>query len=439
MKLYTEDQLTRTWHQTAITYPALDSAVKDKIDAPVNEEEVKNAVFNIHPWKAPGPDGFPAGFYQKSWDIVSSNVYRFVDNVWKNPSSIADVNQTDICLIPKVVKPEYIHQFRPISLCNTNYKIVTKVIVERLKECIATLISPFQTGFVPGRNIHDNIVVAKEMAHSMHQMKGRKGAFAIKVDLAKAYDKLSWEFIWRVLMEIGLPETLVNIVMHAITSVMTNVKWNGARSEYFKPQRGIRQGDPISPYLFVLCMDKLSHLIVQAVDEGKWKGIKAGRNGPTVSHLMFADDLLLFGEANENQMRCVIETLQQFCDMSGQQVSHEKTSILFSRNVERGTRNNLLRISGFKETTEFGNYLGVPLTGRATKRSDFQYILDQVTAKLSTWKAKQLSFAGRVTLAKSVKEAVPIYPMMSTKIPKSCLEDIQKMQRQFIWGDTDQH
>jgi hypothetical protein len=313
------------------------------------------------------------------------------------------------------------------------------VIVERLKECIATLISPFQTGFVPGRNIHDNIVVAKEMAHSMHQMKGRKGAFAIKVDLAKAYDKLSWEFIWRVLMEIGLPETLVNIVMHAVTSVMTNVKWNGARSEYFKPQRGIRQGDPISPYLFVLCMDKLSHLIVQAVDEGKWKGIKAGRNGPTVSHLMFADDLLLFGEANENQMRCVIETLQQFCDMSGQQVSHEKTSILFSRNVERGTRNNLLRISGFKETTEFGNYLGVPLTGRATKRSDFQYILDQVTAKLSTWKAKQLSFAGRVTLAKSVIEAVPIYPMMSTKIPKSCLEDIQKMQRQFIWGDTDQH
>jgi hypothetical protein len=439
MKLFTEDQLTRTWHQTAITYPAIDLAVKDKIDAPVKEEEVKNAVFNMHPWKAPGPDGFPAGFYQKSWDIVSSNVYRFVDNVWKNPSSIADVNQTDICLIPKVVKPEYIHQFRPISLCNTNYKIVTKVIVERLKECIATLISPFQTGFVPGRNIHDNIVVAKEMAHSMHQMKGRKGAFAIKVDLAKAYDKLSWEFIWRVLMEIGLPETLVNIVMHAVTSVMTNVKWNGARSEYFKPQRGIRQGDPISPYLFVLCMDKLSHLIVQAVDEGKWKGIKAGRNGPTVSHLMFADDLLLFGEANENQMRCVIETLQQFCDMSGQQVSHEKTSILFSRNVERGTRNNLLRISGFKETTEFGNYLGVPLTGRATKRSDFQYILDQVTAKLSTWKAKQLSFAGRVTLAKSVKEAVPIYPMMSTKIPKSCLEDIQKMQRQFIWGDTDQH
>ncbi|MCH86827.1 RNA-directed DNA polymerase (Reverse transcriptase) [Trifolium medium] len=185
-------------------------------------------------------------------------------------------------------------------------------------------------------------------------------------------------------------------------------------------------------------MDKLSHLILHAVEEGKWNGIKAGRNGPVVSHLMFADDLLLFGEANEKQMHCVIDTLNQFCGMSGQEVSRDKTSILFSRNVERSMRSRLLHISSYKETNRFGNYLGVPLTGGAPKRSDFQYILDQVSSKLSAWKANTLSFAGRVTLAKSVIEAVPIYPMMSSKIPKSCLDDIQRMQRQFIWGDTDQ-
>jgi hypothetical protein len=184
-------------------------------------------------------------------------------------------------------------------------------------------------------------------------------------------------------------------------------------------------------------MDKLSHIILQAVEEGKWKGIKVGKNGPMISHLMFADDLLLFGEATEEQMECVIDSLNNFCSMSGQEVSQDKTSVIFSRNVTRGLKTKLLTISGFREASSFGKYPGVPLHGRAPRKADFQYLLDQVSAKLSMWKATHLSFAGRVTLAKSVIEAVPIYPMMFTPIPKACLEQIQKMQRNFIWGDTE--
>ncbi|WJX55356.1 Protein DETOXIFICATION 41 [Trifolium repens] len=391
----------------------------------------------MNPWKAPGPDGFQAGFYQQSWDIVGPSVCDFVQKVWRMPSTIAMVNQTDICLIPKVDHPELVTQFRPISLCNTIYKIVSKVIVARLKNYIPKLVSPFQTGFVPGRNIHENIVVTKEMVHSMHMAKGRKGFFAIKVDLSKAYDKLSWEFVWRVLTEANFPDNIINIIMHSVTSVETNVKWHGARAEYFRPQRGIRQGDPISPYLFVLCMDKLSHLICHAVDEGDWRTLRACRNGHLVSHLMFADDLLLFGEATEKQVQCTIRILNAFCNMSGQEVSREKTSILFSKNVDRNTRVKLVQMSGFRESNQLGKYLGVPLKGRAPRREDFQYVIDQVSAKLTNWKAQHLSFAGRVTLAKSVIEAIPIYPMMTNKIPKSCLEEIQKLQRNFIWGDRD--
>jgi ribonuclease HI len=154
-----------------------------------------------------------------------------------------------------------------------------------------------------------------------------------------------------------------------------------------------------------------------------------------VSHLMFADDLLLFGEASEKQMQCVMDTLNKFCSLSGQEVSQEKTSILFSKNVRRCMRDKLLHMSGFRETYDLGKYLGVPLNGRAPKRADYHYLIDQVQSKLSAWKAKQLSFAGRLTLAKSVLEAVPIYPMMTEKIPKSCLEDIHRIQRNFIWGE----
>ncbi|PNX92648.1 hypothetical protein L195_g015788 [Trifolium pratense] len=227
------------WIQTTITYPCLDENEIDALAAPITNDEVKNALFEMSPWKAPGPDGFPAGFYQKSWNIVGDTMCNFVRRVWDFPSEIGMVNKTDICLIPKVPHPEVVTQFRPISLCNTNYKIVSKVLVERLKTCIPLLISPYQTGFVPGRNIHENIVVAKEMIHTMNRMRGNKGVFAIKVDLSKAYDKLSWNFIWRVLNEIKLPDKMVNVVMHAITSVETNVKWNGARSDFFRPQRGI--------------------------------------------------------------------------------------------------------------------------------------------------------------------------------------------------------
>jgi len=119
------------------------------------------------------------------------------------------------------------------------HKEISKTVVERQKDTIPFIISPFQIGFVLGRNIHENIVVAQEMIHSMIKMKGRKGFFAIKVDLSKAYDKLSWEFIWRIFTELKLPNNIVNIIIHSVTSVETNVKWNGARTEYFRPQRGI--------------------------------------------------------------------------------------------------------------------------------------------------------------------------------------------------------
>lgn len=153
------------------------------------------------------------------------------------------------------------------------YKIVRKIIVERLKNVMPKLVSPFQSGFMSGRSIQKNIIVAREIVHCMKNLKGKKGFFAIKVDLSKAYDKISWDFIWRNLVEINLHMKIINIIMHGMTSVETNIKWNGSTSEYFCPNRGIRQGYHVSPYLFVLYLDKRSHLISQVVQDGNWRTI----------------------------------------------------------------------------------------------------------------------------------------------------------------------
>jgi len=249
------------WFQTTISYPPTDPTLLQGLSIPVTDKEIEVALFSMSPWKAPGPDGYPAGFFQKSWPMVKKGVCDYIKHLWANPHDVAQINKTDICLIPKFDKVEFVNQFRPISLCNVIYKILTKTIVNRLKPIIPNVISPYQTGFIPGRDIHENIIIAQEVVHSMKRMKGKNGFFMIKVDLSKAYDKLNWTFISNFLTELNIPTSLLNIIMNCIVFVESNVLWNGERTEFFHPGRGIRQGDPLSPYLFVFAIERSTLII----------------------------------------------------------------------------------------------------------------------------------------------------------------------------------
>lgn len=136
-------------------------------------------------------------------------------------------------------------------------------------------------------------------------------------------------------------------------------------------------------------------------------------------------------------MQCVMGILNQFSIMSGQEVSEEKTSRIFSNNVARSVRNKLLNISKFRETQDLGKYLGVLFSGKRLRRGDYQYLLEQMSRKMASWKTNSFSFAGRNTLAKSVLEVMPIYPMMTNNLPKTCIEEIHILERNFIRGDTE--
>lgn len=158
--------------------------------------------------------------------------------------------------------------FRPIGLCNTIYKLMIKIITTRLRPIMGNLVSPLQSSFIKGRGIEDNVIVVKEMAHIFHKAKKGKNIMALKLDLSKAYDSLEWAFIRDTLISYSFPTCLVNLIMCCITTPKISVLWNWEITDEFMPSRGIRQGDPLSSYIFVLCLDRLSMLIEDQVAKG---------------------------------------------------------------------------------------------------------------------------------------------------------------------------
>ncbi|KAK3194957.1 hypothetical protein Dsin_026267 [Dipteronia sinensis] len=188
-------------------------------------------------------------------------------------------------------------------------------------------------------------------------------------------------------------------------------------SDCFRPKCGIRQGDPLSPYIFVLCMEKLSHIIKKKLLMRAWKQVKISKGGSEISHLFFADDLILFGQASLYQAKIMKECLDSFCDLSGQQVSFPKSRVHCSKNVSYNTSKELADIGGSPIYKNLGNYLGVPLIhGRITKTT-YAKIIEKTQNRLTSWKSASLSFAGRCTLIKAVTSAIPIYAMQSVKLP----------------------
>ncbi|XP_019200243.1 PREDICTED: uncharacterized protein LOC109193865 [Ipomoea nil] len=403
----------------------------------VTKEEVHEAVCDMKPFKAPGPDGLPAGFYQHTWDVTGDNIFAMVSQAFRHGQIPEGINDTLVALIPKVQVPDTIKQFRPISLCNVSYKILTKTITNRLKSILPRMVVPFQSSFVPGRQISDNVIMYQEILHTMRESRGNKKYMAIKLDLEKAYDRLSWDFIKDTLEHAGFNERWRDIIMTCITTPRLAIIWNGDRLEPFRPERGIRQGDAMSPAIFVLCMERLSQLITAEVDSLRWKGIKLAASGPTMSHLCFADDMVLFTEATSDQVEIVQNCLAVFCAASEQKVSLDKSQIYFSKNMAPALGTGIASKFGISETKDLGRYLGVPsIHGRVTCHT-YDGLLERIATRLEGWKAKTLSLAGRVTLAKSVLNAIPVYTMQTAALPKGICEEIEKRTRRFIWGKNE--
>lgn len=324
-KLFHVDAYVDVNHLQVPTVPTLHQEGVAALMAPVSMEEVRKAVFSMKSYKAPGPDGFQPLFFKHFWELVRDDLWSFVSHTFQHGYSTACIAEILIVLIPKVDQPTHFKELRPISLCNVVYKVITKVVVQRLRPFLDELIGPLQSSFIPGRWTKDNAILAQEVIHYMHHSKSVKGTMAFKIDLEKAYDRVSWEFLEHTLKRFAFPENTIALIRWCVKSSSLAILWNGEKLEHFKPTRGLRQGDPLSLYLFVLCMEMLALNIQHKVNLGSWKPVQVSRGGPGVSHLFFVDDVLLFCPTTPSQVQVVMDSLNDFCISSGLKVNFEKS------------------------------------------------------------------------------------------------------------------
>ncbi|XP_074277032.1 uncharacterized protein LOC141600687 [Silene latifolia] len=391
-----------------------------KLGRAYSKNEVRGAVFQLRPLKSPGPDGIPAAFYQRYWSIVKNDVIKGALNILNSGSVLKDFNKTFIVLIPKNDCPERVGDFGPISLCNVIMKVVTKCIANRLKGVMDDLVSPFQCDFVSNRSIADNIVIAQEILHVInHRSYGKKGMMALKADMSKAYDRLNCNFIRGVLSYPNLPGSMVHLIMNTIESVSYEILMNGSPMEKVEPCCGIRQGDTLSPYIFVLCTEVLSKMILYAQDVNLIKGIKICKNGPEISHLLFADHSLFFLRGDYGDLDFLVNVIDEYCVASGQCLNKDKSSILFSLNCSLMAVQKCLTEFKFTPKHDLGNYLGLPTSIGSSKRDLFKFLVDKTKRRFSSWNNILLSSAGKLTLIRYVLSSLSLFSLSVFRIPCS--------------------
>ncbi|KAL2225589.1 UNVERIFIED_CONTAM: hypothetical protein Sindi_2981200 [Sesamum indicum] len=401
-RLSVDIRYLRPWARHCIT-----DEEANQLLLPLSADDVKQAVFDIADDKAPGPDGYSSRFFKAAWPVVGEEVTRAVLDFFSTGKLLKQVNSTILALIPKVHTPMSVNDFRPISCCNVLYKIIAKLLVQKISVLLDKIVSPCQTAFIPGRSIGDNIMLAQELFSRYNQMR-LPPRCALKVDIRKAYDTVEWDFLLAVLQLFGFPPTFT---------------------------RGLRQGDPLSPYLFVLVMEALHLGFLQRIEQDiqftyHWKC-----ESSKVFQMGFADDLLLLCKADLDSIRVFKEGLDWFAELSGLRLNVQKSHLIISRSAQN-LKDQMLDILGFQEGHLPMRYLGLPLISSRLTISDCQPLISKIDARINGWEGISLSYAGRVQIIKSVLSALSLYWASAFILPKKVISEIEKRLRTFLWKGT---
>ncbi|KAK4384511.1 Retrovirus-related Pol polyprotein from type-2 retrotransposable element R2DM [Sesamum angolense] len=374
---------------------------------------------------------FSSGFFKAAWPVVGEEVSKAIIDFFKTGRLLKQLNATLLTLIPKVRTPHSVAEFRPISCCNVVYKVISKIIVSRIREILDLLISPSQNAFVPGRLISDNILIAQELFSGYNQCRLPLRC-ALKVDLRKAYDTLEWDFLIAALRMFGFPAVFIRWIEECVTSAHYSVVVNGGVHGFFAGARGLRQGDPMSPYLFVLVMEVLHMILQQLIEQDGEFQYHCRCKDLNLFQLSFADDLLLFCKADVRSVCLFGRGLDTFATLSGLHTNPQKSQLIISKAASR-LCDSLLATLGFQEGHLPVRYLDLPLISALLSVADCQPLLQKIDSRIKGWEGVQLSFAGRVQLIKSVLISFEVYWAMAFILPKGIINEMIKRLERYLF------
>eukprot|EP00253_Pinus_taeda_P022245 PITA_22245 len=414
----------------------LESKIKEehnsKLEQDPTEEEIREATFSMQQDKAPGPDGFSVAFYRQHWETIRKDFVRMVKNAFRKHKLGDNTKSSHIALIPKEANPKSFDRFRPISLCNVSYKIITKIIANRLKNLLPTIISENQGGFVPKRQIIDNVILIQESIHSS-LIKGERGMI-IKLDMANAFDRVDHSFLRAALKKFGFSSKIVDIISGCISNLWTAPLINGRPRNFFKSSRGLRQGCPLSPFLYIIMAETLSVHLENLRLKREIMGISIERGIKEINHSLFADDTLLIGGASTLMARRFKRVLDAFLQVSGGKLNNRKCKI-YTWNVPYQIQQSISQILDIPLQRNWSSfsYLGLPLAKEHIKAEVWTKHIEKMRSLLQSWGVSWLNLAGRTILIKAVLSGLPIYQYAVIMAPASIHKHMELIMRSFLW------
>jgi exonuclease III len=401
------------------------------LESPCTKEEILSVLKGFKKEKSPGPDGWSVELYLHFFDIMGQDLLDVVEDARLRGVINPLLNSTFLVLIPKSNHPKQFKDFRPISLCNLCYKLISKIIANRIRPILSKALSEEQLGFLKGRQILDVVGVAQECIHTLNSKKQQ--AILLKLDLKQAFDCVNWNFLHLILLQSGFGVATTNWILGCISSATMAVLINGEPTKSFRCERGLRQGCPLSPLLFIFTLEALSILLKSSQAEGHLTGVNfSGLSN--ILHILFVDDVLILTKASLTEWALLHSIIHTFCTASGLVINLQK-SLFLALNTQEPILTNLKNMFGI-DTADLKkgfSYLGFYIKSTRYSKTDWLWLLDKFESRIHHWCNKHLSLGGRYILIKAVLESLPVYWMALTKFPATVLSSIRKLIFSFLW------